>query len=128
MFTVGQTVCVLLSKCNRHTEEVIEGFKIKAIGRKWVTIVSGWEEFKFSPVNKKFGGYELDGGKYSSPGFVYLSREEIELKNEKEELLSQLRAMCNSYSSKFENTSNENIKKALVLLRGEEVVDSTQLA
>lgn len=120
MFTVGQKVYVTLNSYNRTAKEEIEAFEVKSAGRKWITIVSGWKEYKFDPTNKWNNGYQLDGGKYSSPGLVYLSREEIELKNEKEELCSQLRDLCSVYGSKFQNVSNENMKKAIALLKGEE--------
>ncbi|HET8689728.1 MAG TPA: hypothetical protein VFM18_24240 [Methanosarcina sp.] len=121
MFTVGQKVYVRMSSSNRKVEEKIKEYEVKSVGRKWITIASGWSELKFDITGRKWkSGYQIDGGCYSSPGLVYESREEIETQIEKDALTDQLKTLCSGYGSKFENISTENLKKAIALLKGEE--------
>lgn len=75
-FKVGQSVVVDWCGYNNHraTEETIT-----KIGRKWVEITEG--RYRFDPRNMF-----LDGKGHNHPGKVYLSRAELNDKQERERL------------------------------------------
>ena len=81
-YTIGQTVCVVFERRGGASD-----VKVTGVGRRWVSTDDG---NRFDRVTG-----HVDGGRYSSPGTVYTSRnayaDALELSNAWRTLLSDLR-------------------------------------
>jgi hypothetical protein len=66
---VGMEVCVVRTLNVRDPKPVME--KIIKIGRRWITIDSGFRNDRFDSETNR-----LDGGQYASPGKIYATEEE----------------------------------------------------
>lgn len=82
---VGQRVFVVKSDFSKTTECYYE--RITKVGRKWITFNEGWKQERFNAQTMR-----IDGGKYSSPGQIYLSEEEYKLEHEVKFYLREIKA------------------------------------
>lgn len=85
---IGQRLWFVPSQCSNSRD--CQGVNIEKIGRRWVYTSNG----RFD-LSKMVGGKAaIDGGQYSSPGYVYLSRDlhdqEVEIRLIKRKLITDL--------------------------------------
>lgn len=90
---VGQTVIFCPADSRNSPAEVT----VTAIGRRWVSIADmGYGNARFDK-----GTLEVDGGEYSSPGRIFLSRDDFNAERERAELLKELRRLASEYSNPY---------------------------
>lgn len=105
MITVGQTLWYVPEYRNGYRPHEVE---VVSVGRKWIGVSDGHRIDKDT--------LEADGGKYSSPGRCYLSREEWERIQGIRDAWSQLRRDVNRHYTAPGGVSAEAIKQARALL------------
>src|SRR5688572_12649095 len=101
--SVGQTVFVSWS---HRARDNLSTSSVTKVGRKWVHLTGG---YRFDE------SMTLDGSGYSSPGRVYLSREDYERKVREDTEWSDLRAAVESH--KRRDYTAEQVHSALAALR-----------
>lgn len=73
MIAVGQQVYFVPKNRSPEARYIF----VTKVGRKWVTLKSGWREMRMD-----LGSWQVDGGRYSSPGKCYESAEAYNLEKE----------------------------------------------
>ncbi len=101
--SVGQTVLVSWSHRSRDS---LSELSVKKVGRKWIHLTGG---YRFDE------SMSLDGAGHSSPGRVYLSRDDYERKVREDAEWAELRAAVESH--KRRGYTAEQVRYALDALR-----------
>lgn len=107
-FEVGMELYFVPSDPRRQKNQLV---KVEKVGRKWVNLDNGYRFDK----EAKYGMW-VDGGEYSSPGRLYLSKEDYDKDCKKDSALRAINKRTEMYRSR-EDLTLEDVLAAAKLLK-----------
>ncbi len=111
VFTVDQTVCLKPGvNTSRYNKEVVEG-TVKTVGRKYITVTLGWQEYKFNKDDLR------QVTKFAAGYYLYENKQDILDEEESLQIVEYIRKKIGSYG--FVNISLGTLRKIKELIESD---------